>query len=107
MQTSVVMVFEFVTHLLIAVMLSVTFTSSGPLQDARSRKSGQGRQLRLAVGPLQQRLPQGAAGGCLSTGNVLRDHVCCSGYLDELIPKVQSLHWYTFRSLFFATTCMQ
>ena len=76
MQTSFVMVFEFVTHLLIAVMLSVTFTSSGPLQDARSRKSGQGRQLRLAVGPLQQRLPQGAAGGCLSTGNVLRDHVC-------------------------------
>ena len=37
----------------IAVMLSVAFTSSGPLQDARSRTSGAAQRTRSGVGSLQ------------------------------------------------------
>ena len=73
-------------------MLSVTFTSSGPLQDARSRTSGAARRTRSGVGSLQFWCPSSSTGGRLPEVPSHRMQLLHRGYLDESISKFQSLH---------------
>ena len=71
----------------IAVMLSVTFTSSGPLQNARSRTPGAARRTRSGVGSLQFWCPSSSTGGRLPEVPSHRMQLLHRGYLDELISK--------------------